>query len=70
MGTRARLNCITRMEVSDEKLEVLGAALMVFLTPTRGKAMVHRVLVLVQLGQDSTFNHTECQACQSVLISS
>jgi hypothetical protein len=29
---------------------------MVFLTPTRGKAMVHRVLVLAQLGQDTTFN--------------
>jgi hypothetical protein len=31
---------------------------MVLLTPTRGQAMVHCFLVLVQLGQHSTFNHT------------
>jgi hypothetical protein len=27
---------------------------MIYLTPTRGQVMLHRVLVLVQLGQDTT----------------
>jgi hypothetical protein len=45
MGRRARgsWGSMAQMGDNDEKPEILGAALMVFLTPTRGQAMVHRI---------------------------